>query len=86
MTHAAFISNQYYKVRQVVKKTGCSKSFIYAKINSGEIPAVRPFGNGPLSIPRAWLDEHLADIEREAQEAGAIDVEIDPRSTRKRAA
>jgi len=70
---AGLITTEYYTPRQAAKKTGCSLSFIYAKINLGEILAVRPFGTGPWRIPRAWLDTHLQQIEHDALEATAID-------------
>ncbi|MGH7488227.1 MAG: excisionase family DNA-binding protein [bacterium] len=88
-SHPAFISNLYYTVAQVAKKTGLSRSFIYAEISIGNIPAVRPFKWGrrrPLRIERKWLDEHLDSINREAKEAVATDPEIDIEQNRRRAA
>jgi excisionase family DNA binding protein len=75
---AGLITPLYYTPRQVAKRCGCSLSFVYAKMASGDILAVRPFVTGPLRVPRAWLDTHLEQIEKEAVERSAIDPAVHP--------
>lgn len=88
--HPAFISNRYYTVAQVAKKTGLSRSYIYEAIKLGTIPASRPFQTGAgrprLCILRSWLDEHLDAADRVAVESVAIDTEIADAKKQKRAA
>jgi predicted DNA-binding transcriptional regulator AlpA len=60
------VQKRYYTPREFATLTGISLSQVYAKMQTGDIMCVCPFG--PRRIPRAWADQYLDEVEKQTRE------------------
>ena len=54
------VQDEYLTIPEVVKLTKCSKSWVYLKIKSGELPSVVLPGGRLLRVPATALTATLA--------------------------